>query len=74
MSINALGRHVVNLNTAFKITESKYNIKTRSSKISVQIPQVKSFGKKNTLNYTGILAYKESLTEVKYLTSNFFKA
>jgi len=33
-------------NTAFRLTTSQYNIITRSSKVSLQIPQVKSFGKK----------------------------
>ena len=42
------GTAPVYLNTAFKLTPCQHNINTRSSTMSLQIPQVKSFGK-NTL-------------------------
>ena len=64
------GTAPVYLNTAFKLTTSQHNINTRSSTMSLQIPQVKSFGK-NTFNYTGILAWNELPTEIKCLTRTF---
>ena len=54
-----------------KLTTSQHNINTRSSTMSLQIPQVKSFGK-NTFNYTGILAWNELPNEIKCSTSKFF--
>ena len=39
------GTAPVYLNTAFKLTTSQHNINTRSSTMSIQIPQVKYFGK-----------------------------
>ena len=48
------GTAPVYLNTAFKLTTSQHNINTRSSTMSLHIPQVKSFGK-NNFTYTRIL-------------------